>query len=224
MKGDKGDKGDQGIQGPKGDQGDRGPVGATGGDGVPGAAGPTGPQGPGGVMGMQEFTNAPNAPHFLYFWTAPAGVTHVLVEMWGGGGGGGGAAGGGGGAYSRGVIAVTPGATYTIFVGGGGISFVLFQNDAHDGFASSVISSDGTTLISAAGGTQGAEMNEGGSGGSANSSVAVGRAGENASGPLAVTGGSAFGALFCPGPEAEKTGRGGDPFNPGHAGYVLLTW
>ncbi|MBK6595230.1 MAG: hypothetical protein IPG23_22330 [Burkholderiales bacterium] len=62
-------------------------------------------------------------------WTAPAGVTSVTVEVWGGGGAGGGqnpnrdgGGGGGGGGYSRSIIAVTPGNTYAVSVGGGGAS------------------------------------------------------------------------------------------------------
>ena len=65
------------------------------------------------------FTNIVNAPTFTLAWAAPAGVTHILVEMWGGGGGGSTTVGGGGGAYSRSIIAVTPGAVYLVTVGGG---------------------------------------------------------------------------------------------------------
>jgi len=62
-------------------------------------------------------------------WTAPAGVTSVDVEVWGGGGAGGGqnlssdgGGGGGGGAYSKVInVAVTPGNTYTVTVGTGGV-------------------------------------------------------------------------------------------------------
>jgi hypothetical protein len=58
-------------------------------------------------------------------WTVPAGVTQVeALVVAGGGGGGNGTAGGGGGAggvvYSS-ALAVTPGSTYTIGVGYGGI-------------------------------------------------------------------------------------------------------
>ena len=61
-------------------------------------------------------------------WTAPAGVTAITVEVWGGGGAGGGqnmntdgGGGGGGGAYSKVLnLAVTPGNTYSLSVGGGG--------------------------------------------------------------------------------------------------------
>src|SRR5690554_4377566 len=66
-------------------------------------------------------------------WTAPPGVTRILVETWGGGGRGGtatppgglggtrAAAGGGGGAYSRSVLTVGTG-TYYINVGAGSTS------------------------------------------------------------------------------------------------------
>ena len=63
-------------------------------------------------------------------WTCPAGVTSVTVECWGGAGRGGARisgsdvalAGGGGGAYSRKVIAVSPGTTYNLRVGAGSTS------------------------------------------------------------------------------------------------------
>src|ERR1700690_3071633 len=51
-------------------------------------------------------------------WYCPAGVTSVTVECWGGGGAGGGATsnpaaggGGAGGAYTKAIIAVSPGTT-----------------------------------------------------------------------------------------------------------------
>lgn len=58
-------------------------------------------------------------------WTAPVGITSVLVECWGGGGGGGNyftqsGGGGGGGAFSKATVTVVPGNTYTIQVGTGG--------------------------------------------------------------------------------------------------------
>ncbi len=56
-------------------------------------------------------------------FTVPAGVTSITVECWGGGGSGGGttansAGGGAGGAYAKKTLSVTPGATYTVTVGG----------------------------------------------------------------------------------------------------------
>ncbi|MBN7809518.1 hypothetical protein J0A68_01035 [Algoriphagus sp. H41] len=62
-------------------------------------------------------------------FTVPAGVTSITVEVWGGGGKGGSrssgndaAAGGGGGAYSRSVIAVSPGQVINYYVGFGATS------------------------------------------------------------------------------------------------------
>ena len=64
-------------------------------------------------------------------WVCPQGVTSIQVEAWGGGGGGGGAAnvsgyrgaGGGGGAYQKNIsLAVTPGQSYTVTIGSGGIA------------------------------------------------------------------------------------------------------
>jgi hypothetical protein len=64
-------------------------------------------------------------------WTCPAGVTSVQVEAWGAGGGGGGCTnaagrsggGGGGGSYVKNTsVAVTPGTTYTVKVGAGGLA------------------------------------------------------------------------------------------------------
>lgn len=62
-------------------------------------------------------------------FTVPAGITSIRVEAWGAGGAGGGATGnpsagggGAGGAYVRNnAIAVTPGNTYTVTVGTGGV-------------------------------------------------------------------------------------------------------
>ena len=78
-------------------------------------------------------------------WTCPQGVNQVTIELWGGGGGGGGGSGskdypfpygcssngwnyfgsnggnGGNGGYNRGVFSVTPGASYTIIIGNGGV-------------------------------------------------------------------------------------------------------
>lgn len=68
-------------------------------------------------------------------WTCPANVTSITVECWGGGGAGGSALGtaspaframggaGAGGAYAKSTtISVTPGTTYTVTVGAGGVS------------------------------------------------------------------------------------------------------
>lgn len=63
-------------------------------------------------------------------WIVPAGITSIVIEIWGGGGGGGApptcqccivAGGGGGGSYARKTLEVAPGSAYTICVGGGGL-------------------------------------------------------------------------------------------------------
>jgi hypothetical protein len=55
-------------------------------------------------------------------WIVPAGVTQIVVEVWGPGGGGSQYCGGGGGGYARAVYTVIPGQTITmdIPVGGAG--------------------------------------------------------------------------------------------------------
>jgi hypothetical protein len=103
-------------------------------------------------------------------WTCPAGVTSIMVQLWGGGGGGsqatgstgcyfaGGSCGyrqgacggaGGSGGYNRAIISVIPGNSYSITVGSGG-----------SGGAASVDGTDGQItsfngILSAAGGTRG---------------------------------------------------------------------
>lgn len=55
-----------------------------------------------------------------YSWVVPAGVTRVMLEVWGGGGGGNGSGGGGGGGYGMAIVDVQPGTTLEIAVGWGG--------------------------------------------------------------------------------------------------------
>jgi hypothetical protein len=59
-------------------------------------------------------------------FTVPAGITSVKLRIWGGGGAGGAGSGGGGGGgagggYSEGFYPVTPGQSYAVTVGGGGV-------------------------------------------------------------------------------------------------------
>jgi len=75
-------------------------------------------------------------------WTCPAGVQKVLVTVIGGGGGGQGnrrqstlsTAGnnGGAGGYGAGILAVTPGTTYTVTVGAGGVGTAGDSNSVAD--------------------------------------------------------------------------------------------
>ena len=80
-----------------------------------------------GIPRMQIFTTSTN-------FVVPAGITRIMVEMWGGGGGGGGngptsvlgvqyytpGGGGGAGGYSIGALPVSPGTSYTVTIGAGG--------------------------------------------------------------------------------------------------------
>jgi hypothetical protein len=183
--------------------------------------GPPGPAGPGGFNGMQEFTNpmpgaSTQVPFAPYQWTVPAGVTRVMVDMWGGGGGSNleviDVFGGGGGGYARAFVNVTPGATYSISVGGGG----AFKQD---GFESSM-QFNGQTLVAATGG--GANTNPG-NGSAAPGIPVLGRFGQP--GTLGA-GGAGANAGACLGPDGPQTGRGasGDATSHSFAGYVLITW
>ena len=82
-------------------------------------------------LGSNTFTSSGS-------WLCPTGVTSVTVECWGGGGRGGARtngnnialAGGGGGAYSRSILSVTPGNTYTVTVGSGSNSATTSGGDS----------------------------------------------------------------------------------------------
>ena len=86
-----------------------------------------------------------------YTFTVPATCTQIEIELWGAGGGSlvGGTTtfetpGGGGGGYVWGSLAVTPGATYTVVVGAGGV-----------GSGAGGTSTFGSTLLIAHGGAAG---------------------------------------------------------------------
>ncbi|HUR12624.1 MAG TPA: hypothetical protein VM012_14710 [Flavitalea sp.] len=79
--------------------------------------------------GIMEWGNASSFSHVLSFsgsgsWTVPAGVTTVLIDVWGGGGGATCHGGGGGGGYISSEFTVTPGnvITFTVGIGGGATS------------------------------------------------------------------------------------------------------
>ncbi|OYU82890.1 MAG: hypothetical protein CFE24_13740 [Flavobacterium sp. BFFFF2] len=77
---------------------------------------------------MQVFTAG------TYNWTVPAGITSVIVELWGAGGGGGVGeythcgGNGGWGAYGKGTVSVTPNTVIVINVGSGGTGCTI-NND-----------------------------------------------------------------------------------------------
>jgi hypothetical protein len=131
-----------------------------------------------GLRGVIEFSTPGDSS-----FQVPAGVTSLLVEVWGAGGGGGGGCsgynstnaassfagggggGGGSGAYARSVIPVVPGTTLTIRVGAGGgggsggqqqgYGLVQPGTSGQPGGATSVLSGT-TVLVTAAGGLPGA--------------------------------------------------------------------
>lgn len=98
-------------------------------------------------------------------FTVPAGVTSITVEVWGAGGRGGSRAGsngatggGGGGAYSRSVLAVTPGQTINYYVGFGSLSSLPGEDTWF---------SSNTTIMAKGGSSLGTNITDGGAGGAA---------------------------------------------------------
>lgn len=174
--------GPQGSTGPAGTAGPQGPAGTQGAAGATGAMGPPGPQGIPGVGGLSSMPvfATPGTGSF----TVPANISNILVEVIGAGGGGGGNGGsygftpggqGGGGGYVKALIAVTPGASYTVVVGAGGESGYN-EEDGGPGGDSYILAPDGTTKLALGGGGQG--------GLSPNGSVGAGGQGGSASGPI----------------------------------------
>jgi subtilisin-like proprotein convertase family protein len=96
-----------------------------------------------------------------YQWMVPCGVTSITVEAWGAGASGvRGTGGGGGGAYARKVISVSPGATYSLYVGRGGGTYggSWLSNPNYEG-ENSVF---GSNLVKAEGGGQSGSIVRGG--------------------------------------------------------------
>lgn len=188
--------------GASGPPGPAGPAGEPGPAGAPGIAGPPGPVGPPGSAAMAESPAAvPSAAtgaigglreyRTSSVWTAPPGVTHVLVEAWGAGGsggasapvnrGGGGGGGGGAGSYQRVVVAVVPGTTYDLVVGEGGQPDPSGGGDGRDTQLRDA--STGTVLLSVRPGQAGrpapidSGAGTGGTGGRADTTLGIGRDG-----------------------------------------------
>jgi hypothetical protein len=118
--GPQGTTGAPGAQGPQGSQGPQGTAGSTGASGAPGPPGPPGT--PGSFpSNFREFLGGGSTTTF----TVPAGFTTIQIEAVGGGGARDPAGyGGGSGGYQKVVLSVTPGATYSVYVGAGGGSGV----------------------------------------------------------------------------------------------------
>ncbi len=123
-----------------------------------------------GALAWTDFTDFKNFQTFAGFyinetnttWTVPAGVTKILVEVWGGGAGGnkaglgGGGSGGDSGGYTRGIIAVTPGQIASMVLGGGGVGLGPSYNSGNSGEPGHFSQlSVGTSVIQAKGGCYG---------------------------------------------------------------------
>ena len=168
-------------------------------------------------------------------WVAPAGVTSVIVEVWGGGGKGasfvsasGSGGGGGGGGYSKSTVSVTPGNSYAYVVGagstttspGGNSSFGgatvvanggnSVANNSATGVAGGA-SGTGTFIYSGGGGATGS--GGGGGGGSSAGTAANGTTATSSAGATAPTGGGNGG-----GGKTFTSGNGTNGSTPGGAG------
>jgi hypothetical protein len=240
-----------------GPPGPAGPAGEPGLAGPPGAAGPAGPPGPPGPPGAVESPAAGSAVaagtigglreyRASSVWTAPPGVTRVLVEAWGAGGaggasapvnrGGGGGGGGGAGSYERVVLAVVPGTTYDLVVGDGGQPDPSGGGDGRDTQLRDATT--GTVLLTVRPGQAGRPApidgggGTGGSGGQRDTILGIGRDGGDGGpgeacrpSPLSATcltpgrGGSGGGVARGSLEPPPRTGVGGAGGEAGHSGF-----
>jgi hypothetical protein len=191
---------------------------------------------PFGVNGIKEYFASGT-------FTVPAGIRHIMVEMWGPGGGGGTSSGcgttsrsigggGGGGAYTRTVVSVVAGATYSIVVGAGGTA------PGGNGGTTEILDPSSNVLAHAGGG-QGGTATAGGAGGAADSTAMISHPGipgpwvSGASSTVA-EGGATYSFNLAPWtPQVVPPVYGGGNTgcntvgaftNAGSPGYVLITW
>jgi hypothetical protein len=95
-------------------------------------------------------------------WTVPAGVTEIMVELWGAGGGGHNGGGGGSGGYVKTIFEVIPGDVLTVVTGSGGQGEINAIQAASDGGPSTIT---GTNVFAAVLGGKKAAGNAPGAGG-----------------------------------------------------------
>jgi hypothetical protein len=233
--------GAQGATGAAGPMGPIGLTGATGSTGPQGATGLTGPAGPGGINGLQLYSVSGTIQ-----FVVPANVTHMIVELVGGGGAGGGGyyffpnslsgGGGGSGAYTKAFISVTPGATYNINVGAGGVGSSGGNGGA--GGISSITDSGNNTLAYANGGSGGFSGNTGGDGGgggtNAGNTAVIATPGNTGGNATNAPGVGAAGITLVPNGQpigfggngaSGVSGTGPQPAGAnGGAGWVLVTF
>jgi len=158
-------------------------------------------------------------------FTAPTGVTKVMVTVCGGGGGGGGttnnnrSGGGGAGAHVERVgVDVVAGNNYTVTVGAGGAGGV----GAADGVDGGVSSFAGASYtISVNGGGKGLYMSSGGAGGAATGSATINGSTGTGGGPNSLSTAGGSGATGGGG-AGTGGGGGGNKFGKGGNGGVGL--
>jgi hypothetical protein len=113
--------------------------------------------------GTMSWTSPCNYSNFIDFhangnniqqWNVPAGVTEIIVEVWGAGGGGAAGGGGGSGAYIKAKIVVDPGDLIEVLVGlgGAGVSNGNNNNAQNGGNTQVVISNTALSDVAALGG------------------------------------------------------------------------
>jgi hypothetical protein len=158
-------------------------------------------------------------------WTAPSGVTNVLVIAAGGGGGGGGGddsaygtgtgGGGGGGAIPQTVyLSVTAGHAYTITIGAGGSGGTGGTNSSYatDGSAGGATTFD--SLYSFIGGNRGTGSHNGGNGGGNNSHFDTATGPVSNGGNYLVVGKSTFNNDYSGGSVGSNSSGGGGGAGP----------
>ncbi|WP_394363989.1 beta strand repeat-containing protein, partial [Algoriphagus ratkowskyi] len=157
-------------------------------------------------------------------FTVPAGVTSITVEAWGGGGRGGywdsngtgGRGGGGGGGYSRSVISVSSGQSYTYVVGAGSNSDAAGENSRFY-----ITTGPGPNLVLANGGNSAINSSTGAAGGLASTVGGFNRsggAGANGSGTTYGGGGGSSGGTVLNGVNATNQNGAIAPTGGGNGG------
>lgn len=180
-----------------------------------------------------------------FTFTVPAGVTKIMVEVWGGGGGGGdggsgGGGGGGAGGYGKDMFTVSPATTYTVIVGAGGAggNFTNGGNGGTSSFGSLISATGGTggatvSGIGGTGGTSSATFNiTGGHGGSYWQNGGVYNGGSAGLGGAGGVSGDGSSSSYSPTPGIAPGGGGGGDSNstgsnvgaPGANGRVVVWW
>ncbi|MDX1407705.1 MAG: hypothetical protein R3330_06210, partial [Saprospiraceae bacterium] len=101
---------------------------------------------PGSFEHLKDFFNPAAANN----WTVPAGVTEIVVEIWGAGGGGAPGGGGGAGGYVYAKLTVSPGDVYTFNLGEGGQKY--FNGTPATGGGNTEVTGPGIGILRASGG------------------------------------------------------------------------